>query len=340
MNQYKVTDMKIWDGRIDSNEDFDAFRWHQWIKPLDLEADQEKIADDALAFGLIGFCCDEGIRMNKGRVGARKGPDNIRKELRNLPCHFSQDVKLFDAGNIYYEKSLALTQEALSEKVTQLLDLNIFPIVLGGGHGVAFGHYNGILKHLMHQQDKPKVGIINFDAHFDNRPYKDGGTSGTMFRQIYDQSKEKRIDFSYFCVGIQKHGNTNALFKGAKEMNTKYILARDITHNNLWDSMMTLDDFITKQDHIYLTICADVLSSAFAPGVSAAQPLGLHPEDLLKLLKYILRMNKTISFDIAEVSPRFDTDRTTANLASILIFSVVNTLSKMFEFKGKQSKKI
>lgn len=338
MDKYKVIDMEIWDGRIDSNDDFDAFRWHQWIEPIDLEKFNERIKEGSLAFGLIGFCCDDGIRLNKGRVGARKGPDNIRKELRNLPCHFSKDVKLFDAGNIYYHESLALTQEVLSKKINQLLDLNIFPIVLGGGHEVSFGHYNGILKQLLNRKNKPKIGIINFDAHFDIRPYSKIGSSGTMFRQIYDTSKEKEIDFSYFCVGIQKHGNTNALFKTAQEMNTEYILARDITHNNLWDSMMKLDDFITKQEYIYITICADVLSSAFAPGVSAAQPLGLHPEDLLKLLKYILRMNKTISFDIAEVSPRFDMDRTTANLASIIIFSVVNTLSKMYEYKGEQSK--
>jgi len=326
--------MNIWNGRIDDEEDFDAFRWHQWIKPINLDDNNEKITDDFLAIGLIGFCCDEGILLNKGRIGARKGPNNIRKELRNLPCHFSQKVKLYDAGNVYYHESLALTQEALSKRVEQLLALNIFPIILGGGHEVAFGHYNAILKHLLSRENKPKVGIINFDAHFDNRPYHATGTSGTMFRQIYDLSKENLVDFSYFCVGIQKHGNTNALFKAADDMATEYILAREITHNNLWDSMMKLDDFITKQEYIYITICADVLSSAFAPGVSAAQPLGLHPEDLLKLLKYILRMNKTISFDIAEVSPRFDMDRSTANLASIIIFSVVNTLSKMFEFKG------
>jgi formiminoglutamase len=326
--------MSIWDGRIDDDQDFDAFRWHQWIELINLDEENKSVADDSLAFGLIGFRCDEGIRMNKGRIGARKGPDNIRKELRNLPCHFSQKVKIFDAGNVHYETSLASTQEALSEKINQLLSLNIQPIVLGGGHEVAFGHYNGIIKHLLSTEEKPKVGIINFDAHFDNRPYGQVGTSGTMFRQIYDLSKENKIDFSYFCVGIQKHGNTNALFKAAEDMSTEYILAKDITHSNLWDAMMKLDDFITKQEHIYITICADVLSSAFAPGVSAAQPLGLHPEDLLKLLKYILRMNKTISFDIAEVSPRFDMDRSTANLASIIIFSVVNTLSKMFEYKG------
>jgi formiminoglutamase len=139
-----------------------------------------------------------------------------------------------------------------------------------------------VLKKILKKEIKPKIGIINFDAHFDIRPFPNGGTSGTMFRQIHDQNKNLGIDFSYFCLGIQKHGNTRALFKDAERFNTKYILAENITNNNLWDSIVKLDDFITKQDYLYVTICSDVFSSAFAPGVSAAQFLGIHPEDLLK----------------------------------------------------------
>lgn len=31
---YKPTDKEIWTGRIDSDDNFDAFRWHQWIKNI------------------------------------------------------------------------------------------------------------------------------------------------------------------------------------------------------------------------------------------------------------------------------------------------------------------
>lgn len=332
IEHYKEINMSIWQGRVDNEEDFDAFRWHQWIEPINLLNDSLP-KPKALAFAIIGFKCDEGIKYNKGRQGAKNAPNHIRKELRNLPCQFDSHIKIYDAGNIHFHESLESTQQALSTAVDKILDLGLFPIVLGGGHEVAFGHYNG-LKNFVDETNR-RIGIINFDAHFDIRPYPNGGTSGTMFRQIYDESIINEQPYDYFCLGIQKYGNTKALFKSADKMGIKYVLAKDISHNNLWDVMMKLDDFITKQDHIYITICSDVFSSAFAPGVSAAQPLGINPEDFLKLLKYILRMNKTISFDIAEVSPRFDYDRTTANLASVIIFSVVNTLSKMYDFQNK-----
>lgn len=194
----------------------------------------------------------------------------------------------------------------------------------------ALGNYNGVLEHLSEKNSKPNIGIINFDAHFDIRPYTNGGSSGTMFRQIADICKERDIDYSYFCIGVQKHSNTIGLFKTADNLGAKYILAKDIIDGDNWNVFEQLDDFIKLKDNIYVTICSDVFSSAFAPGVSATQSLGLDPERVLKFLKYILKSNKVISFDIAEVSPRFDQDNTTANLAAVIIFSLINTVSRIY----------
>lgn len=330
LNNYNVVDLSKWEGRVDSEHDFDGFRWHQWIEILDLNDKKLQPFKGKLGFAFLGFKSDAGVKLNKGRIGTAKGPDSIRNELKNLPCHFSKDISLFDAGDIScIDDNLEEAQEALSIAVQRILDLNLFPILLGGGHEIAFGHYKGILKHLKSIGEEQNIGIINFDAHFDLRPYPKGGTSGTMFKQIWDLTVDKDINYSYFCIGIQKSGNTLSLFNTAHELGVDYILARDMINMDYYPMIEKLDDFIRKQDHIYVTVCSDVFSSAFAPGVSAPQPLGLDPEKGLIFLKYILRSNKTISFDIAEVSPRFDKDDTTANLASIIIFTVINTLSKI-----------
>jgi formiminoglutamase len=326
---YRMVENTDWQGRTDSETNFDAFRWHQWVKNIDLREENIVPYTGKLGFAFIGFCCDEGIKLNRGRTGAVNGPKIIRKELSILPCAFTKDVELFDAGNIFCENiSLEESQNLLSEAVTKILSLNLFPIVLGGGHEVAFGHYNGILNSLLKNENKPNIGIINFDAHFDIRPYEKGGSSGTMFRQISDICKDRDLNYNYFCIGIQKHSNTVELFKTADKLNVNYILAKDITANNVFEELDKLDSFIKDQEHIYITVCSDVFSSAFAPGVSSSQPLGLDPEMVLKFIKHILKSNKAISFDIAEVSPRFDQDNTTANLAAVIIFSVVTTLAK------------
>ena len=329
---YKSIDKTHWQGRIDSESNFDAFRWHQWVNPIDLSEENLIPFNGKLGFVFIGFCCDAGVKRNNGRTGAANGPESIRKELANLPCRFTKEVKLFDAGNIFCENiSLEECQNLLSKAIEKLLNLNLFPIVLGGGHEIAFGHYNGILNYLDQSTKHPNIGIINFDAHFDLRPYPNGGSSGTMFRQIADVCKERALRYSYLCIGVQKHSNTIDLFKTADKLGAEYILAKDIVDSDYWNVLERLDDFIKFQDKIYITICSDVFSSAFAPGVSASQPLGLDPERVLKFLKYILKTNKVISFDIAEVSPRFDQDNVTANLASVLIFSIVNSLCEIHD---------
>lgn len=164
---YKPVNKTIWNGRIDSTTDFDAFRWHQWIKNIDLRNHDLKPYDGRLGFGFIGFCCDEGVRLNKGRVGASKGSESIRLEMANFPCFFTKEVNLFDCGNIFCEDfSLEKSQDLLLEAVYKILSLNLFPIVLGGDHETTLGNYKGILKNLSKSNSLPGIGIINHEKKY------------------------------------------------------------------------------------------------------------------------------------------------------------------------------
>ena len=54
-----VSAMEYWKGRVDSTTDYDAFRWHQWVKPLDLNQ-QEELPESKLAFALSAFAVSRG----------------------------------------------------------------------------------------------------------------------------------------------------------------------------------------------------------------------------------------------------------------------------------------
>jgi formiminoglutamase len=232
-----VSVINQYNGRIDSTEDYEAFRWHQIIKPLDLNT-QDTPFDLKLGFAFIGFCCDLGVQRNKGRAGAKDGPAAIRGRFTNYACRFSKEVALFDAGNIITEGiDLEEAQELLEKAVQKIRSLNLFPIVLGGGHETTFGHYMGQLSYLEDTKSSNTpvdLAILNFDAHFDNRPYDNGRSSGTMFRQIADLCEEKNMPFGYMPIGIQKHSNTVALFREADKRGTEYVLASEI-HNDTVD---------------------------------------------------------------------------------------------------------
>lgn len=327
MKYYMKPDFNNWDGRIDSLDDYTAFRWHQVIKKINLNKAKLKTKYEN-KFGILGFCCDEGVKRNKGRAGAKKAPDHIRKQLANLPVYFDKNTGIFDCGNFYCkDQKLLQSQKELGRGVYNILSNNMFPIVLGGGHETTFGNFLGIKKFISKKNNK-KIGIINFDAHFDLRPYKTRGNSGTMFSQIFDVTKQEKINLSYMCLGIQISGNTKKLFQKADDLKVNYLYAKDINRESLIKTFDKVDEFISNKDYIYITICSDVFSSAFAPGVSSPQPFGMDPELLITIFKHILKFrDKVISFDISEVSPRFDSDNRTAKLAAIIIFALINNLS-------------
>ena len=100
------------------------------------------------------------------------------------------NVTVYDVGNIDGPNySLEELQESLSQAIQRMYQLGIQPIVLGGGHGTAYGHYLGIQSSL--EKDE-QLAVINLDAHFDLRPYdQTGPNSGTGFRQMADHAKDK-----------------------------------------------------------------------------------------------------------------------------------------------------
>ncbi|KAA0257017.1 formimidoylglutamase [Deferribacter autotrophicus] len=312
MCEYKYDSFK-WSGRVDSTSDFTAFRWHQVIKQINLDK-IDKIQKPSII--LLGFCCDEGVKRNKGRVGAKDAPAVIRKYLASLPWHW-EDLNLFDAGDIFVDDGrLEDGQQMFSEKVKKIKSVGAFPIVLGGGHEVAYGTFGGV--------KKIKPAIINFDAHFDNRPYENGASSGTMFAQIADEIKES---YKYLCIGIQKSGNTKLLFERNKEFGGECFTAEEV-FNNLQNVINGIKKFLETASAIYTTVCMDVFSSSVACGVSAPVPFGILPNHFLFCFEKIAKTGKLIAFDIAEVNPSFDVDDRTARLAAHIIFHVVDNIAK------------
>lgn len=272
-------------------------------------------------FAILGYCCDEGVRLNQGRKGAKNGPVAIRKALGKMPNHLKPEQILVDVGDVHFVNgNLEDTQQLLSEKVTELLDNKVIPIVLGGGHDIAYGHYNGLKNYLISKNKRPSIGIINFDAHFDLRSDEKGPNSGTPFFQIANEN----TPFQYLCLGIRKDANDQKLFKKASELNVTSVMQNSFRIQFTKEINTWIRAFMDKVDYIYLTIDLDGFSSAYAPGVSAASPLGFSPDIVLESLETIIASGKLISMDIAEMNPKYDIDGHTSKLAASLVHHVIH----------------
>lgn len=317
-DHYLPPDTSLWQGRTDAPEKSCFF---QVIQLLDLTKDLT-LTNTLSPFAIIGFRCDEGVRRNKGRTGAAEGPQVIRAALAKLPVQ-KQTFQCYDAGDIVCrDGDLEAAQAALGEVIALLLKQGIKPIALGGGHEIAWGHYQGLAKAYPHKN----IGIINFDAHFDMRPLlaDDKGSSGTPFLQIAEAHRTNHRRFDYNCVGIQHAGNTRQLFETAKHYNTHILLADELHESQQMRSVDFIDRVIDQNDIIYATLCLDVFAAEAAPGVSAPQPLGVLPWHVIPLLRQLAASGKVISFDIAEMSPPYDIDYRTAKLAATMIYEFIH----------------
>ncbi|MGB5358446.1 MAG: formimidoylglutamase [Eudoraea sp.] len=320
MNLYKPTDEHIWTGRKAGQNLY----VYQKVEQIDLELQNIPVSGDK-TFVLMGYECDEGVRRNKGRTGSKEGPQTARRQLAKLPHHLNESAAIFDAGNVVcVGDDMEKAQSVLAEKVTQILNYKGLPLLLGGGHDIAYGHYNGIKKFVGKDQ---KIGIVNLDAHFDLRSNEDGNNSGTPFYQIATENSNVSLDFPYLCLGIRNDANDKILFERAREWNVKYIESELFHKQNTSYVINKINEFCNEVDFVYLTIDLDGFSSAFAPGVSAASPMGFSVDIALVALDTIISTNKLISADVAELNPTYDRDDQTAKLVASLLHFIIHKVS-------------
>jgi formiminoglutamase len=305
-------DKQLWTGRIDSEDGNLGLRIHQVVKDYRsyrFSSVQPKV--------ILGFCSDEGVKRNKGRLGAFNSPDLIRKALANLPLHFSEKDFILDAGNIVCDdQNLELAREEQILQVDEIIKKNHFPIVIGGGHETALGDFLALAKSYQN------IGIINIDAHFDLRTPNPDSTSGTPFYEMWKYCDVNQLKFNYIPIGIQELGNTEALFKRAEELNVQFIMADEI-HLNLNNVIEQLKVKIQEFDAVYISLDMDVFDVAYAPGVSATTINGLTPFQVKYILKVLINSKKVKLFDLVEYNSLFDVDNSTAKLSAQMIYEIL-----------------
>ncbi len=318
-------DKALWQGRVDPADGTKGLRWHQQvacINPLEMP---ENLSQTPV---ILGFASDEGVKRNQGRPGAKAGPAAIRRALANLACSF--DFNFYDAGDVVcVDTDLEQAQTELAEQIHRVLSAGGKPYILGGGHEVGWPSFWGAQRFIGSTGEDKTLGIVNLDAHFDLRRLSPAASSGTPFRQCNEYCQQAELPFHYLVLGLNPSSNTQALFEYAEAQEVKWITDTALQEWH-WDKIgAVLEGFIRRLDCLYLTICLDVFSAGYAPGVSAPAALGLPPVlgiRLIHSIKQICEQHKVelLLGDIAELNPAYDRDAITAKLAARLLYEIVN----------------
>lgn len=307
----------VWHGRTDTGERGDTRRLFNIVREVDSHT---PVQIDGMPV-LLGFACDAGVKRNQGRVGAAEGPQAIRRAMANLPAH--DMTCLYDAGDVICDDdSLEAAQRSLADAVHRQLDAGARPVVLGGGHEIAWGTWQGLRAHLDAQGDRERVLILNLDAHFDLRTARPG-TSGTPFDQIAQACESAGIPFDYACLGVSRLSNTASLFERANALKVTYIEDTEMQDRHLDARLAQIDALIADVAHVYLTIDLDVLPAPVMPGVSAPAAYGVPMSVVEAIVSHVRRSGKLRVADLAEYNPRFDAQGVGARVAARLVYRLL-----------------
>jgi formiminoglutamase len=277
---------------------------------------------------LVGFPHDEGVRRNHGRPGAAEAPHEIRRYLARLtPWEGAEDIDLtrhppLDAGNVRHAGSLEATQDALGQVIAGILATGAVPVVLGGGHETAYGHYLGYVAAA------EAVAILNIDAHLDVRPYAgSAGNSGTPFRQVLEHPVRPLPDGRYVCLGAQPHA--------VSREHLHYVRQHGGVVRWCGEVKGALERYFTAERnrlsavcHVYVTIDADAVQAADVPGVSAPNPLGLAGAEVAACARLAGRSPAVSSLDLVEINPQQDCDGRSARWAALVVWNFLCGLAK------------
>lgn len=247
--------------------------------------------------------------------GTKEGPLAIILASRAIEL-FDEDLKkeikeedFFTLPFLDFSKNS--TKEAIldiQKAVFEILKNKKFPVILGGEHTITLGAVLAFKKLF-----GKKFSVLQFDAHCDLRNEFEGTkySHATFARRIVEDLKIKICQ-----LGIRSFSKEEFdFFKNSKLV--KVFFKKDY-------NLKEISNFL--EQHIYLTIDLDCFDPSIMPAVGTPEPEGFLFEEILNLIKEILKNKKIIGLDCVELCPipgLFAPNY----LASKLIFKILNLLT-------------
>lgn len=264
---------------------------------------------------IVLFGVPDESHTHANRSGTAKAPDHIRKvslergvfersgkKTVSLPTMSPLEQKIIDIGNI--------PRDQVADFVEKVAREGRVPFMVGGDHSITSEALKGF------DRLGPKIGVVYFDSHPDficsSRDYY-----GSV---VCDISEYKNIDFSTSIeIGMRDPEPEELL--NLRRTHLQTITPIDLVEMGLRRAIDLVKDRVG--DRIYLSFDMDVVDPAFAPGVSTPVPGGLSSSEALYLVRETSKLG-LVGFDIMEVSPPYDLQDMTAQLAGRIIIEAAS----------------
>lgn len=255
-------------------------------------------------FVVLGICEDLGPQANGGFSGASKAFQSfISKFLSIQSNRFLDGTEIVIPGYIEstnktefnFNKNPNVIDELddfVFEILNPFLNLNLIPIVIGGGHNNAYP----IIKSISLNLQKP-ISVVNCDAHADFRA-RDFRHSGNPFSfAFYEKFLNK-----YAVLGLHQSYNNQYILNELEKNQFIYTFYDDY----LFDNKQFTLDFI--QVDKYFNECEygielDMDSIEYMPS-SASSPSGISFLEARKYISHFAKSNNVKYLHLPEAAPK------------------------------------
>lgn len=286
-----------------------------------------------------------GVPLDLGanRRGVDMGPSAIRyaglkKRLQNNAINVrdigdifvpAPESRIIENEKLKYLDVIKDVNTVLADQVSEALEKNYRPVILGGDHAIAIGSIAGV------SQRVKRMGLIWFDAHGDFNTAEttpSGNIHGMPLAVSLGYGAPELTNIGGF-VGKVKPEDVVLIGlrdvdlqekKMIKESGVNTFTMHEVDRMGIKEVMEQALKLVTKNtDGFHVSFDLDVMDPMEAPGVGTRVRGGLNYREAHLAMELIAETKKMISLDMVEVNPILDQGNRTAELAVELIASAL-----------------
>ena len=276
--------------------------------------------------------CFVGVPLDIGtsnRSGTRFGPAQIRQESAMIrPYNMAtgsapfDKMQVADIGDVAIDTfNLQRTIEIIETFYDNLFQFDCVPLTVGGDHTLTYPILKAVSKKY------GKVALIHIDAHADvnDTMFGEKIAHGTTFRRALE---EHCLDNKYvYQIGLRGTGYGPDDFDWCRKQGFQVYQAEDLWYKSCSPLINNIREQIGSEKPVYLSFDIDSLDPSFASGTGTLEIGGLNVYQALEMIRGCLGLN-LVACDLVEVSPPYDKNGTTANLAANLLYEMLCVLPK------------
>lgn len=244
------------------------------------------------------------------RGDTKASPDMVRNNLYQL-TKLNKKLKIIDCGNLITTGTVADTYFALRDVVSNLLEYEIIPVVVGGGKNLTYPLYQAL------EGIRDKIRVVTVDADI---PF----TKSISMEERYFLDRilvqEKHNLYNFTNIGYQSCFVSKEVLDDLGKY--KFDAVRiGIARNDFKETEPEM------RDADIVSISMQSVKQSDSPAHFDPSPNGFYSEEICQLARYAGLGNKQSVFGVFDLHPDFDLNQMSCKLAAQVIWYFLEAVS-------------